>query len=152
MRSGIFAAVTATLMLLTSAAPAFAQSTDEHLAMMGRLRDEASRRAASDGTEVYQSEIGRLFQGENRYTPLVEGWGGGTIVAIGICDSNCTDLDLFVVDENDTVVAQDDAVDTHPVVSFQAQAEHRYSLRIVMYGCTAPENTRCTYGSSAFWR
>lgn len=133
------------------AAPAAAQNTDEHLAMMSRLRDEAAQRAASDGTEVYQSEIGRLFQGENRYTPLVEGWGGGEIVAIGICDNNCTDLDLYVVDENNTVVAQDEAVDTHPVVRFQAQQEHRYSLRIVMYGCTAPQNTRCTYAASAFW-
>ncbi|WP_395646792.1 hypothetical protein [Terricaulis sp.] len=145
-------AIAVTAVSLLFAAPAAAQSTDEHLAMMGRLRDEAARRAISDGTEVYQSEIGRLFRGEQRYTPLVEGWGGGTIVAIGICDGNCTDLDLYVLDENDNVVAQDDAVDTHPYVSFQAQQEHRYSLRIVMYGCNAPENTRCTYATSAFWR
>lgn len=145
-------ATAVTAISLLFAAPASAQSTGEHLAMMGRLRDEAARRAMSDGSEVYQSEVGRLAAGENRYTPLVEGWGGGTITAIGICDSNCTDLDLYVLDENNTVVAQDEAVDTHPVVSFQAQAEHRYQLRIVMYGCSPPANARCAYGTSAFWR
>lgn len=147
----IFATAIAALTLIT-AAPAAAQSTDEHFAMMMRLRDEASRRAASDGAEVYGSDVGRLFQGESRYSPLVEGWGGGEIIAIGICDNNCTDLDLYVVDENNNVVVQDDAVDTRPVVRFRPAAEHQYSLRIVMYGCNAPQNVRCTYATSSSWR
>ncbi|MEL7069021.1 MAG: hypothetical protein AAGN15_10275 [Cyanobacteria bacterium J06581_3] len=50
-----------------------------------------------------------------------------------ICDSDCSDLDLFLYAENGSLVDADDALDAFPIVT--APYEGTFSLQVAMPSC-----------------
>jgi hypothetical protein len=61
---------------------------------------------------------GYLLAGENVYA---------------VCDQDCSDLDLFLYDEMDTLVASDDQIDAAPIVT--APYEGNFSIVVSMPVC-----------------
>jgi hypothetical protein len=62
---------------------------------------------------------------------------------VGVCDNDCTDLDLSLTGPGGNVIASDYALDDHPTLRFVAPMTGSYNLAVIMATCTrAP----CYYG------
>ena len=61
----------------------------------------------------------------------------GQYAAAGVCDDDCTDLDLFVYRENSKLLNSDEEVDPAPVVFFSVEAPAEYFFEVRMYECRA---------------
>ncbi len=61
---------------------------------------------------------------------------GVPYVFVGACDGDCTNVDIELIDASTGgVVASDVLPDDYPVVQYQAQANGRYIVRLLMQTC-----------------
>lgn len=56
---------------------------------------------------------------------------------VGVCDSNCTDLDLRIYDPRNALLAEDVLTDDVPVLSVRPTQTGPYTIEVVMYACGA---------------
>lgn len=56
---------------------------------------------------------------------------------VGVCDSNCRDLDLRVYDGNDDMLVEDASNDDTPVVTIRPSQTGPHTIEVVMYRCSA---------------
>jgi hypothetical protein len=74
---------------------------------------------------------------------------GGRFAILGVCDNDCTDVDLRVYDPMGNMLGEDIAVDDHPVVEFVAPSTGQYRVNVIMATC----NTNpCYYGVQVYAR
>ena len=71
----------------------------------------------------------------------------GRYLAAGVCDDDCTDLDLIVMDSAEAVVGIDRDVDPEPVVTFDVPYRQQYGLAVNMIECAA---ANCAYSVVMF--
>jgi hypothetical protein len=64
--------------------------------------------------------------------------GGTRYVVVGVCDEDCGDLDLRLLDAVGKPVASDDRSDNHPVLSIVVAAGGPYQLKVAMVKCSTP--------------
>ena len=95
------------------------------------LRDQVSRLGAALGAELLDSyPLHELKPGELSFM-------GQEYRVLGACDTQCTDVDLYVSDPNGNQVGSDVLTDDYPVVSVPAAQDGYYTIRIAMPGCGA---------------
>jgi hypothetical protein len=70
----------------------------------------------------------------------------GTYLIVGVCDEDCSDLDLALVSGGEEVDA-DDAADDSPVLGIEVSAATTVTLRVHMANCSSEP---CRYGVAAF--
>jgi len=73
--------------------------------------------------------------------------GGWEYRVMGLCDNDCSDIDLFVNDPSGTQVGSDTGESDAPIVNFTAPRDGRYQVRVRMAAC---RNQPCYYGVAAF--
>lgn len=150
VKSALAAAVVAIGMAAT---PANAQISAYVTSMMDALRGEMLRREAAapanEGNTYFHGEIGSLNDDENRQAHLISNWGTGIVTVAGFCDADCTDLDLYVVDDLGNEIVSDVSINDTPVVTFAPSADRAYELRVRMYVCNQGP---CFYSVGAFYR
>lgn len=74
---------------------------------------------------------------------------GGDYAFVGVCDDDCSDLDLALADASGNVVATDTEADAFPIVGIESAGADQYSLQVAMIGCSiAP----CAYMVTAYRR
>jgi hypothetical protein len=73
--------------------------------------------------------------------------GGWEYRVMGLCDADCSDIDLFVSDPSGTQVGSDTGTSDAPIVNFSAPRDGRYQVRVRMAACS---NQPCYYGVAAF--
>ncbi len=78
---------------------------------------------------------GQLPQGQFASVP-VNLQAGGDYRIIGVCDNDCSDLDLVLYDENNNVISQDNLTDATPIVSVAPQWTGAFTVNAVMHNCT----------------
>ena len=137
MRSIVLLAALAALLL--AAVPASAQS-DHRSAVLDLLRG-ASREAAGQG---YRTEP-RVFDARSMVGMLPPGGAvvleanlraGVRYTVVGVCDSDCADLDLRAHSPGGNVVLGEDVnTDDVPVVSFVARDDGPHPITVVMSEC-----------------
>ncbi|MBX9747817.1 MAG: PPC domain-containing protein [Hyphomonadaceae bacterium] len=147
-----FVAAAAVLATLT-AAPASAQSVSSQVFyVMDMMRADIARRESgappNEGYLYFNGTVSSLYDDENQFNHIVQDWGGGIITIAGFCSTNCNDLDLYVLDQNDNVVAQDVASDPRPVVTFRPAQTGAYTLRVAMFDCVG----KCYYATAVYFR
>ena len=74
---------------------------------------------------------------------------GVEYLIVGVCDGDCTDLDLSLVDLQGNVLFQDELDDDAPVLRFTAPAGGTYFLQIDMYACSVEP---CSFGYKVYRR
>ncbi|XWK89163.1 MAG: hypothetical protein U7127_03585 [Phormidium sp.] len=74
---------------------------------------------------------------------------GVSYAIVGVCDQDCSDLDLKIYDDNGNVVASDVQKDDFPVVKVEPRWNARFRLKIYMPSC---RNAPCRYGIGVFGR
>jgi hypothetical protein len=72
---------------------------------------------------------------------------GTSYLAVGVCDQDCSDIDLYLLDENGNVVAEDQGGEDHAVVEVTPAWTGSFTLRVKMYECSVEP---CHYGVAIF--
>lgn len=67
----------------------------------------------------------------------------------GVCDNDCSDLDLRLIDPSGTTVAEDVETDDVPIVVHTAQRTGSYRVQVIMARCSV---SPCRYGVSLYGR
>jgi S1-C subfamily serine protease len=71
----------------------------------------------------------------------------GEYLAIGFCDDDCVDLDLYAYDENGTLLDSDEEIDAEPLVNVTVSTPGEYFFEANMYEC---ETTTCLYAVQVY--
>lgn len=88
----------------------------------------------------------RMDEGETEYFDLVLD-AGYSYGIIAVCDSDCSDIDLYLHDPNGNEVASDTSTDDFPILDFTPYARGNFSIGVRMYSCSAEP---CRYGVAVF--
>ncbi len=80
-------------------------------------------------------ESGSLRDDREILFPVQLSPGRGYMV-VGFCDSDCTDLDLVLLDPSGVEVTSDILLDAAPLISFTAETSGRYQVKVVMVSCS----------------
>ena len=107
----------------------------------GALAGQRGTRAEPLGAPL----LGDLTPGEAREFDL-ELPGGSPVVVFGLCDSDCTDLDLRVYAPSGEVVGVDAEPDAGPRVLVDPEEAGTYRLEVSMEAC---EGESCAFGVAA---
>ncbi len=75
--------------------------------------------------------------------------GGTEYKIIGVCDSDCSDIDMHLQDGDGNLVARDQSDDDVPIVDVSPGQTASYQLIVVMHECSAEP---CHYGVVALKR
>ncbi len=116
-------------------AAAGAGGQDYGAQIQGRLAQVAQVLGGQGFRQMGDPVQSRLPQGANEQIPLALA-GGGESRIIGVCDNDCRDLDLSLMDQAGNVVAQDNGTDATPVITIPAGVAGQYVINASMYGCT----------------
>ena len=110
-------------------------SEEERGTLGGYLDDYASRYAA--GGEVQgDDELARLAD-DAGHVFGVELEAGANYTIVGACDTNCRDVDLYLVGPDGAEIGRDILTDDFPVVGVTGASGGRYEVRIGMPDCGA---------------
>lgn len=90
--------------------------------------------------------IGKLADGAtDTWTfPLTR---GKEYLIIGVCDNDCTDVDLAVKGGNGAVIVKDEEVDDTPVTRFRVTSSGRFTVEVTMADC---KDEPCFFGFGLF--
>ena len=79
----------------------------------------------------------------------VELESGVEYMIVGVCDNDCTDLDLSLVNLEGDVLFTDELDDDAPILSFTAPGGGAHFLRVTMYACSIEP---CSFGYTVYRR
>ncbi len=68
---------------------------------------------------------------------------------IGVCDEDCSDLDLELYDDNGNLISYDTKRNSTPFVGVTPNRSARFTVRVIMSRCS---NAPCRYGIGFFGR
>jgi hypothetical protein len=91
-------------------------------------------RGQSGATRLFRSPIFRLNEGATQDYPVTMIAGVPYKIA-GVCDNDCPDLDIKLLDSNGRELASDSLTDSLPIVSYRPGQSGEYRVRVVMYDC-----------------
>lgn len=108
---------------------------------------EVGRRIAGSGYEMtHRVFVGRLEQGKtDTITFKLE--RGIKYAVVGVCDQDCSDLDMRVMDPSDREIGRDVEKDDAPVVEFEAARSGDFDVQVQMSACS---DNPCAYGVGVF--
>ncbi|WP_296817765.1 toll/interleukin-1 receptor domain-containing protein [Brevundimonas sp.] len=110
-------------------------SAEERTTLGGYLDSYATQYAP--GLEaVMDDELARIAPGA-AYDFEVELGQGDTVRVLGACDTNCSDVDLYVTGPDGVEIGSDTLLDDYPVVEIPNTVGGVYTIRIAMPTCSA---------------
>ncbi|MEB3273867.1 MAG: hypothetical protein ACO4CG_01740 [Prochlorothrix sp.] len=135
----------ATAIVAMTAQPSPAQSRYER--QVEAQLDAAAMAVGGSGYEmVYDPYIDRTGAGitDNLTVTLYE---GVSYTIIGVCDEDCSDLDMELFDANGNSIDSDYETDDFPVVEVTPAWTSEFTLDVHMFDCS---NEPCYYGVGVF--
>lgn len=135
----VLAAIGAALLF---AAPAHAQP-----AMIRNQLDSAAVLMGGQGFRLQDDIVsGDLEQGgEEEFELELE--GGKTYIIVGVCDGDCSDLDMALTTASGDDVDSDYELDDVPMVTVEVERGGTYHLKVEMATCSAEP---CAFGVGVF--
>jgi hypothetical protein len=122
---------------------------DQWAGQVARLLNQAASVATSNGMRrTHQPYIGSLRTGAS-YSHSIRLNGGTSYQLVGVCDNDCSDLDLRLFDSAGREVDSDLLTDDTPVVSVQPRRTGTYTVRAIMTTCSQEP---CRYGIGVYGR
>ncbi|MBD2458721.1 hypothetical protein H6G80_32255 [Nostoc sp. FACHB-87] len=97
-------------------------------------------------TLTHEPTIDTLREGRSHYINI-NLRAGMSYGIVGVCDSDCQDLDISLYDHRGNLIASDLQDDDIPVISLNPSRSGRYQIQVDMANCNA--NT-CYYGIGVF--
>ena len=134
----------ATAIVSVLAQPSFAQNEFE--AQVEAQLEAVAATFYPDYTLVYEPYVDAMETGiTHSLTVVLEGGVDYTIV--GVCDQDCSDLDLELFDGNENSIGADYETDDLPVVGVTPAWTSEFTLDVHMSGCSTEP---CYYGVGVF--
>lgn len=72
---------------------------------------------------------------------------GNTYHIFGVCDEDCSDIDLYFYDGNGNLITKDTGIDGYPLLQVYVSRSGSYRIKVRMFSCST---IACRYGLSAF--
>jgi len=123
-----------------------AQNTSYVAQLQGYMNNYASPVTSNGFQALTQMVTAGLNSGSNGSHPVNLN-AGRQYVILGVCDNDCSDVDLRLYDPNGSQLIQDLATDDHPTLRFMAPANGNYRLEVIMANC---RQNPCYYGVQLF--
>lgn len=96
--------------------------------------------------QTHETQIGSVADDENESFNLTL-HSGTAYALVGVCDNDCSDLDLVVFDADGEQVDSDIQTDDVPIVQVSPRETQRYRVKVLMATCkTSP----CWYGIGVY--
>ncbi|MBL8547572.1 MAG: energy transducer TonB [Hyphomonadaceae bacterium] len=130
------------------AASTSAPSGNPQQQVLARLAQARAELTPQGFQAVGQTFSGGLAQGQTENVPI-ELSAGFDYRVIGICDDDCTDLDLALHDQGGTLVTQDTAPNGRPIVGVIPHRDGRFTIQVQMPTCSAAP---CYYAVALYGR
>lgn len=86
-----------------------------------------------------------MLNGEEKESFDADLEAGKSYSIIGVCDQDCTDLSLILVNENGSELAIDQTRDNVSILQFTPQLSAHYRVRVVVGACQV---NPCWYGAA----
>jgi hypothetical protein len=126
-------------------APAAAQ--DEWTAQVRRLLQQAGKTFEERGYSMTHSIYTGSLNASARENVTVNLDIGTEYQVMGVCDTDCTDVDLVVRDSGGNEVGSDVLDDDVPIVAVTPRRSGTYQVTVIMANCSAEP---CRYGIGVF--
>ncbi len=127
------------------AVPAVAQSSYEQ--QIDRLLNMTQNLANSRGfSSTHARYNGQLRNGQERSVTLDLEAGVGYMM-VAQCDNDCSDIDMWLYDENGNLIDEDVLVDDTPITNVTPIRNARFTLRTRMISCSVEP---CYYGIGVY--
>jgi len=122
---------------------------DQWAGQVANLLNRASEMVTSRGMHrTHEPYIGSLRNGASEIK-TVQLNAGTSYSMIGVCDNDCSDLDLRLYDPSGTEVDSDVLDDDTPIVEVTPRRTGTYTVRAIMTACS---NEPCRYGIGIYGR
>ena len=121
--------------LSTNPTPAMSQSTEYNRQLDVQLRQSRQSYLPAGQTLVRGPLGGSLNEG-NSVTYSFNFVAGRSYTVLGVCDNDCSDLDITLYDSDGDVVDRDLLDDDKPVVSVSGKSGGRYRMNVSMASCS----------------
>jgi hypothetical protein len=114
---------------------------------LGQQMQQAKNQYFADGKiEVMAPLIDSLDEGRSdNYNVQLN--AGKDYYLLGVCDNDCSDLDISLYNQNGQLIQEDTATDDKPMVLATPRASGRYQLRVTMASCSSEP---CFYSVGVF--
>lgn len=109
----------------------------------------ASNSIRGNGYTADREPITGSLNASARESMMVNLQGGVRYSIVGVCDNDCTDVDLRIWDPSGTKLAEDILTDDTPVLEFTATTTGQYRLSVEMATCST---NPCYWGVQVFRR
>jgi len=120
----------------------FQQQVRNHL-------DSAAASVVRQGYSPDRDPVTGSLNGGARESMMINLTGGTRYAIVGVCDNNCTDVDLRIWDPSGTKLAEDIMTDDAPVLEFTATNTGQYRVSVEMATCST---NPCHWGFQVFSR
>lgn len=115
--------------------------------VVGRQFDAIVGRLAKNGYRESHSRLtGTLRQGQQT-TFTVDLQQGGRYLLSGVCDRDCSDLDLALYDDSGNLLDDDTENDDVPIVTVVPRWTGRFRVTVKMHACST---NPCAFGLAVF--
>jgi hypothetical protein len=109
--------------------------------------NEARRLYLPAGQSIVRGPLGGSLDQGGTINYSFQFVAGRSYTILGVCDNDCTDLDITLYDPNGNEVAEDVLTDDKPVASHTARRSGRYRATISMASCSTGS---CFYAVAAY--
>lgn len=130
---------------LGAATPTSAQN--EHQDFVGALLDAMGSLAKSGGYSSTHSRYNGQLDEEQERTITLDLDSGTSYMIVAQCDSDCSDIDLWLYDENGNLIDKDVLEDDTPILEVTPIRSARFSIRTRMITCDVEP---CYYGIGVY--
>ncbi len=141
------AGVCAAVVAMGAAAPTIAQSSYEQ--EVNRLLNLTQNVANGRGFSSSHSRYNGQLNTNREDTVTLDLNAGTSYMMVAQCDRDCSDIDMWLYDENGNLIDSDVLVDDTPIVEVTPLRNARFSLRTRMITCSVEP---CYYGIGVYAR
>ncbi len=133
--------------LLLATAPRDAEAQTYAVTVWNQLNAQYNR-LSGDGYSSSKYIIGRLKSSESESWNITL-YAGNNYQITGVCDGDCKDIDLALLDSNRKELVNDTSADDVPVMSYNIRTTGVYTVKVTMYSCSQDP---CYFGLGVFFK
>ncbi len=108
-----------------------------YVGQVGALLDAAQARLSEHGYELQHRQVSAVDANSNWDSDAYLE-AGGRYAVVAVCDVDCSDVDLQIVDAAGLEIGSDYSVSDTAFARFGAQETGSFGIQVRMYGCQAP--------------
>ena len=127
----------------------YAAGQDEFEKQVREQIEAAGKNLASDGFKLTHHIFTGNLKEQEFENVVFELAKGGNYVIVGVCDNDCKDIDLKLLNSRGREIDKDEEEDDAPVVAVRPEQNERFTVRAIMATCS---QSPCRYGIGVFRR